>query len=219
MLPITLRLRGCMPANLATSFGCAHVQALTKRRKSSRDRHRITQSAQVLSAALVAQRQPSPWRLPQSNSFNPLRRVFYFQNCRPAAWTLTSRTTGEQAAAAPIPGNPMIEFEGWRVPPGFVSDGCTCAPDAWRGRPLTDACVLHDFLRRHGIVPTSEADKILRRHLLKLGAPAWLARLYWLSVKLMRWRFTFTAPLPPAWSGYGHRHVDTGERRRSADFL
>lgn len=104
----------------------------------------------------------------------------------------------------------MIEFEGWRVPPGFRSDGCTFAPDSWFGRDLKPACVLHDFLRRHGVIPVPEADKLFRRHLIALGAPAWLARIYWLVVKLTRPWFSAVRPLPGNWAEYGYRrrHYD-----------
>jgi hypothetical protein len=92
----------------------------------------------------------------------------------------------------------VIQFEGWRVPPGFLSDGCTLARDGNRNR-YTPACVLHDFLRRYGIVPVYVADDIFRRHLIALGASRCKARAYWVGVRVLSVIFTRTEPLPFEW--------------------
>ncbi len=113
----------------------------------------------------------------------------------------------------------MIEFEGWRVPPGFKCDGCTGVPDRLFSIDLEPACILHDFMRRHAIVPAAEADKLFRRHMIALGAPAWLARLFWLVIKVARPWFYYTEPVPTKWLGFTERFIDTGERRRETDFL
>ena len=47
------------------------------------------------------------------------------------------------------------EFEGWRVPPEFVSDGCTWAPDKLLRVDLKPACVWHDWARRQ-LVPFTD---------------------------------------------------------------
>lgn len=101
----------------------------------------------------------------------------------------------------------MIEFEGWRVPPGFSSDGCTLSPDRPFGINLRPACILHDFARRHLVhysqMTISEADAMFRRHLKALGAPSWLATLYWFGVKVIRPWFRATQPVPTsAWLEY-----------------
>jgi hypothetical protein len=91
-----------------------------------------------------------------------------------------------------------IEFEGWRVPTNFVSDGCTLAKD---GR-WSDACIMHDFLRRHAIVSKREADAIFYRHLLHLGAGRIRAALYWIGVRITAPFATRTYKLPPEWAEY-----------------
>ena len=101
----------------------------------------------------------------------------------------------------------MIIFEGWRVPNGFSSDGCTFAPDTLFGVNLKPACVLHDFARRHLVhyraLTVSEADALFRRHLKALGAPSWLATLYWFAVKITRPWFQKTQPIPTStWLPY-----------------
>ena len=96
----------------------------------------------------------------------------------------------------------IVVFNGWRVPPGFKSDGCTWAPDEWFGTDLKPACILHDFLRRYALVTVQDADRIFHRYLIALGAPRWLARFYWFVVKITRWRFKHTEKLPYDWSEY-----------------
>ncbi len=101
----------------------------------------------------------------------------------------------------------LIEFEGWRVPVGFSTDGCTCAPDTVFGVNITDACAMHDFLRRHicyySHMTPSEADKIFRRHIKALGGERFVATIYWFFVaKIMRRFFTRTFPLPVMWFDY-----------------
>jgi len=99
-----------------------------------------------------------------------------------------------------------VSFEGWTTPPDFISDGCSFAPDRWltlRGWvKLTDACILHDFLRIYALVTTKEADKILRRHLISIGAPLYLAWIYWVVVKKARRYFNKTYELPYRWNKY-----------------
>ncbi len=100
-----------------------------------------------------------------------------------------------------------VKFEGWATPPDFDSDGCTLAPDKWwtfrhGWVDLTDACILHDFHRNYKIVPVSEADSRLRRHLIALGAPKYMAWLYWFMVKSARPYFTKTYTLPSRWDKY-----------------
>lgn len=103
-----------------------------------------------------------------------------------------------------------ISFAGWRVPVGFMSDGCTLAPDsvlAIRLRPieiyrldLREACYLHDFNRRHrvhyGIMTPSEADHLFRVHLRALGATSFMAGVYYAAVKVLRPATRRTQPLP-----------------------
>lgn len=111
----------------------------------------------------------------------------------------------------------MIEFDGWRVPPDFRNDGCTCAPDQWPPKPfntrvdLRPACEMHDFHARYLVhdryMTVQQADWIFRRHLIHLGCPPIIARLYWVAVKVMRpWR-TDRAKLPARWADYAHRRV------------
>lgn len=96
----------------------------------------------------------------------------------------------------------MITYGGWRVPDGFKSDGCTLAPDSWFGANLKPACILHDFQRRYGLLPIPDADAMLNRHLIALGAPAWLAFLYYLGCVLLRPFFKATMGLPYQWRDY-----------------
>lgn len=104
----------------------------------------------------------------------------------------------------------MIEFDGWRVPPDFNNDGCTFAPD-WVRVNLYPACNMHDFQCRHlvyeGILTVQEADWIFRRHLIHLGCPKLVARLYWIAVKLMRPFREDRAPLPFKWKLYASRQM------------
>lgn len=100
----------------------------------------------------------------------------------------------------------MIQFDGWRVPDDFISDGCTLARDGRRNR-YRPACVLHDFLRRHAIVPASDADEILRRHMLALGASRVLAWVYWLGARVTAKIFPRTQPLPLRWVSFQKRVV------------
>jgi len=94
----------------------------------------------------------------------------------------------------------QIIFRGWAVPGGFESDGCTWAPDRLFGVDLRPACVWHDWARRHLVhyrrMTVGEADKLFRDYLVQLGAPKWLARVYWFGVKFMRPWFRATRPLP-----------------------
>ena len=99
-----------------------------------------------------------------------------------------------------------VVFEGWRTPSDFKSDGCTMAPDRWLTLKgwvhLGDACVLHDFLRNYALTSVKEADAIFRRHLISLGAPLYMAWLYWIMVKKARPYFTRTFILPYKWEEY-----------------
>lgn len=105
----------------------------------------------------------------------------------------------------------MITFDGWRVPRDFHNDGCTCAPDRLFGIDLLPACEMHDFQCRHLVhdryMTVQQADWIFRRHLIALGLPPLVARLYWIAVKLARpWRQD-RAPLPLRWQPYAQRTV------------
>jgi hypothetical protein len=94
-----------------------------------------------------------------------------------------------------------IEFEGWRVPTNFVSDGCTGVSDG-KANKYAPACVLHDFLRRHAIVSKRAADAIFYRNLLNLGAGRIRASLYWIGVRITAPFATRTYKLPPEWAEY-----------------
>lgn len=96
----------------------------------------------------------------------------------------------------------MIEFNGWKVPAAFVSDGCTFVPDSWFGKDLTNACALHDFLRVYDLCPIEQADREFHSFLLFLGAPKLLARVYWIGVKLLRPFREDIKPLPTIWEKY-----------------
>lgn len=101
----------------------------------------------------------------------------------------------------------MNIFHGWVVPEGFVSDGCTCAPDELFGVDLRPACEWHDWARRHlvhyGVMTVQEADKLFKAYLIRLGLPRWCAHLYWLGVKIGRPWFSRTYPVPrPEWLRY-----------------
>ena len=73
------------------------------------------------------------------------------------------------------------------VPADFPSDGCTLAPDRLFGYDFTDACRLHDYMRRSGLYSVKDADRLFHRYLKEVvGAPRWLARLYWFAVKITR---------------------------------
>lgn len=102
-----------------------------------------------------------------------------------------------------------IEFDGWRLPPDFRNDGCTCAPDTVFGVDLLPACEMHDFHSRHlvndGYMTVQEADWIFRRHLISLGCPPLVARIYWFAVKIVRPFRNDRAPLPDKWRAYAYR--------------
>lgn len=101
-----------------------------------------------------------------------------------------------------------ISIDGWRVPPGFNSDGCTCAPDRLFGVDLRAACLWHDWARRHlvhyGALTVQEADALFHRFLVELfertdelnRITRAIARLYWFGNKLLRVRFKGTLPIP-----------------------
>ena len=94
----------------------------------------------------------------------------------------------------------VISFEGWRVPIGYQSDGCTCAPDKVLGINISECCIWHDWARHHLVhykrMTPQEADAHFRRFLKKKGAPSWVATIYWVAVKLFRRRFNKTYPIP-----------------------
>lgn len=100
-------------------------------------------------------------------------------------------------------------FDGWRIPPDFRSDGCTLAPDRLFGIDLRPACRMHDFHRVYLVhdryMTVQQADWIFRRHLIALGCPPIIARLYWLAVKIARPWFMAGKPLPDRWAEYAHR--------------
>lgn len=109
----------------------------------------------------------------------------------------------------------MISIDGWKVPPGFRSDGCTCAPDRLLGVNLRPACIWHDWARRHlvhhGKMTVQMADARLHRFLVELLSRAgklnamtrMIARVYWLVSKVLRSRFHATQPVPSrAWVSY-----------------
>lgn len=104
------------------------------------------------------------------------------------------------------PNEKEITFEGWTVPKGFLTDGCTCSPDKPLGYDIRECCILHDWLRRHvvhyGHITVSEADKVFRRFMKAKGVPSWLATIYWLGVKIMRPFWSRTAPVKPGWFRY-----------------
>lgn len=108
----------------------------------------------------------------------------------------------------PYPVTRHIVFEGWQVPPAFPSDRCTDAPDHWNHHDLRPACALHDFQRRYGLVPVDDADRRLKRFLMYLGAPHWLAQLYYIGVKLMRPWFMKTEPFPDYYKGFDKPNPD-----------
>ena len=102
-----------------------------------------------------------------------------------------------------------LEYKGWRVPVDFEGDGCTMAPDRWitfKGWvSLKKPCRLHDFLRIYDIIKTSKADKILREHLIDVGAPVYVAYTYWIVVRIASNFNDGYTQLPPRWEEYGKK--------------
>lgn len=109
----------------------------------------------------------------------------------------------------------VISIDGWKVPPEFRSDGCTCAPDRLFGVDLRPACIWHDWARRHlvhhGMMTVKMADARLHRFLVELlsrtgqlnAVTRMIARLYWLVAKVLRSRFRATQTVPTrAWDSY-----------------
>jgi len=70
---------------------------------------------------------------------------------------------------------------------------------------LTDACILHDFLRLYAIVTPNEADRVFRRHLIHIGAPRYMAWFYWYGLRHTRKYFTRTEELPVQWEDYAKK--------------
>ena len=101
----------------------------------------------------------------------------------------------------------MIEFDGFKVPPDFESDGCT-VPFFLRPlyRRYTDACRWHDWARRHLVhyerLTVQEADAAFYRFLRKLGAWPVFARITWFFVKRTRDHYSHTLPVPRKWVCY-----------------
>ncbi len=99
-----------------------------------------------------------------------------------------------------------FHIDGWYVPVGFYSDGLTGAPESWFGNTLTNAGIWHDWARRHlvhyNVITVQEADRLFHKFLIQLGAPRWLARLYWFWVKITRNRYKTTQPIRPEWQDY-----------------
>jgi hypothetical protein len=87
----------------------------------------------------------------------------------------------------------------WTVPKGFETDECTLVPEF----DIGDWCILHDFLRRYGVVPVGTADRIFREGIRDSGRPV-LAWVYWWGVKIMRPWFSKTQLLPHKWAVYGY---------------
>lgn len=106
----------------------------------------------------------------------------------------------------------QIEWDGWRVPPKFASDGCSVpfflrpalaivyALLAMKESRYVAACIWHDWARRHlvhyGLMTVQEADWAMRNYLRALGMKKWLAQVFWLGVKIMRPWFRKTRPIP-----------------------
>lgn len=85
------------------------------------------------------------------------------------------------------PNRPPLDSVTWSPPPGFRCDGCTFAPDkAPNGADLLPACRNHDWRYSRG---GSEADRLevdqtFYRELIGLGAPRWIAAVYFFRVRL-----------------------------------
>lgn len=111
--------------------------------------------------------------------------------------------------------NDQVNFEGWRVPPDFKSDGCTFPgplalfKGVMQAAEYKPACILHDWHRNHVTfygMTMAEADAIFRRYLKHMGAPSWKATIYWGATKLGRVFYRNSSPVPERWMYYVEAH-------------
>ncbi len=113
-------------------------------------------------------------------------------------------------------------FEGYSLPPAFMSDGCTHCRENWFGVSITHHCFLHDFQRRYATCSVADADARLKRGIIceanaarargEIADWEWLflhalAAKVWLAVKIMRPWFSATQPLPTEWAAYAEPHL------------
>ena len=77
-----------------------------------------------------------------------------------------------------------IQLHGPKPPYWFVSDGCTCAPDCWRGIDLRPACLYHDWTRSVWCdIPLWKGDAYFYMNLRELGMSRYAAFGYFLAVR------------------------------------
>lgn len=104
-----------------------------------------------------------------------------------------------------------MSFDGWEIPPGFQSDGCTFPgilkylKAVMLADDMKDACVLHDFLRRHNIIHWFKADITFFRNLRFLGLDIIRAILYFMFVVISHPLSSGTSTMPPGWERYKNR--------------
>lgn len=108
-------------------------------------------------------------------------------------------------------------YKDYPPPPGFQSDGCT-VPAIFRPlyRRYRDACVWHDWARRHlvhyDMFTVPDADKEFKRYMRDLGAWQPLLQITWLVVKWTRDRYSATLPLPrESWYRYVFKSNKEGD--------
>lgn len=71
---------------------------------------------------------------------------------------------------------------GPKPPDNFKSDGCTWAPDFWKGIDLRPACFYHDWAYESKLISKWFADYYFYGNLRQLGMPIIPALFYWLGV-------------------------------------
>lgn len=102
----------------------------------------------------------------------------------------------------------VMAFDGWTIPPGFKSDGCTFPGPLkylrgiMKADDMKEACILHDFLRRHKIVSWIKADATLFCNLRFLGLDPIRSALYFIFVVISHPLNSGSSTMPPDWEKY-----------------